>query len=260
MDERQKTAGREFLKDNLRLQIDFYRSDQNRGVAAPPLQKPPRPEQVFLQLPGEAHWQGFAGTDLLQAIKARRSHRSFSPQSLTLAEVALLLWATQGVRGVAGPGSALRTVPSAGCRHAFESYLLVSNVEELAPGIYRYLPVEHALVLERACSEETLARQLQPASLNQSFVARAPLVLAWTAIPYRMEWRYLEAAYRVMLLDAGHLCQNLYLACEALGAGTCAIAAYHQPLMDQLLGVDGEEEFTIYMAPVGKLSTGAAGS
>jgi hypothetical protein len=45
----------------------------------------------------------------------------------------------------------------------------------------------------------------------------------------------------------------MYLACEAIGAGTCAIAAYHQALMDELLGVDGKDEFTIYLAPVGKV-------
>lgn len=253
MEQKASNRGRELLKDSLRLEINFSLSDQNCGIAPPPLQKPARPDQQLIALPGESHWQAFAGTDLLQAIKARRSHRSFAPTPLTLTEVALLLWATQGTKEVIGPGSALRSVPSAGCRHAFESYLLVSNVEGLEPGLYRYLPVEHALVQEWASSAAALALQLQPASLNQSFVASAPLVLAWTAIPYRMEWRYLEAAYRVILLDAGHLCQNLYLTCEALGAGTCAIAAYHQQLMDQLLGVDGEDEFTIYLAPVGKL-------
>jgi hypothetical protein len=62
-----------------------------------------------------------------------------------------------------------------------------------------------------------------------------------------------EAAYKVIALDAGHLCQNLYLACEAIGAGTCAIAAYDQDRADELLGVDGEEEFSVYLAPVGKV-------
>ncbi len=56
-----------------------------------------------------------------------------------------------------------------------------------------------------------------------------------------------------MLLDAGHICQNLYLACESIASGTCGIAAYDQELMDQLVGVDGEEEFVVYMAPVGKV-------
>jgi SagB-type dehydrogenase family enzyme len=68
-----------------------------------------------------------------------------------------------------------------------------------------------------------------------------------------MEWRYDVAAHKVIALDAGHVCQNLYLACEAINAGTCAIAAYDQQALDALLGVDGTEEFTIYLAPVGKV-------
>ncbi len=68
----------------------------------------------------------------------------------------------------------------------------------------------------------------------------------------RMEWRYDLAAHKVIAIDAGHVCQNLYLACTSLGLGTCAIAAYHQEACDELLGVDGEEEFTIYLAPVGR--------
>jgi SagB-type dehydrogenase family enzyme len=94
---------------------------------------------------------------------------------------------------------------------------------------------------------------LGEATLRQHFVATAPVTFVWTAISYRMEWRYALAAHRVILMDVGHLCQNLYLACAAIGAGTCAIAAYHQGLMDQLLGVDGNDEFTVYLAPVGKI-------
>jgi nitroreductase len=60
-------------------------------------------------------------------------------------------------------------------------------------------------------------------------------------------------SHKVIALDAGHVCQNLYLACEAIDAGTCGIGAYHQHKMDALLGVDGEDEFTIYLAPVGKV-------
>jgi len=102
-------------------------------------------------------------------------------------------------------------------------------------------------------TEEGLARKLVEASLGQTFTGRAAVTFIWTAIPYRMEWRYEIAAHKVVAIDAGHVCQNLYLACEAIGAGTCAIAAYHQELMDRLLRVDGEDEFTIYLAPVGKV-------
>ena len=67
-----------------------------------------------------------------------------------------------------------------------------------------------------------------------------------------MEWRYDLAAHKVIAIDAGHVCQNLYLACEAINAGTCAIAAYDQEEMDLFLRVDGKNEFTIYLASVGK--------
>ncbi len=242
---------RAFLKDSLRLQIDFAGTDQNLGVAPPPVQKPPRAGQTPIVLPGLDSFRAFHGTDLVTAISGRCSHRRFRSQSITLTELAFLLWATQGIKEVIAPGCALRTVPSAGCRHAFETYLLVSAVDTLDNGIYRYLPIEHALVFEQTV--DNMPARLTQATLGQTFIAAAPVTFAWTVIPYRMEWRYDLAAHRVIALDAGHLCQNLYLACEAIAAGTCAIAAYHQKRMDALLKVDGEEEFTLYLAPVGKI-------
>jgi SagB-type dehydrogenase family enzyme len=61
----------------------------------------------------------------------------------------------------------------------------------------------------------------------------------------------MDRAHKVMLLDAGHLCQNLYLACEAIGLGTCAIGAYDQNKIDTFINVDGEDEFVVYLSPVG---------
>jgi SagB-type dehydrogenase family enzyme len=251
MDRSDIAAHREFLKDTLRLRINFRQTAQHLGHQPPPIEKPPRPGQPGIPLPGEDAFKAFAGTDLIEAIASRRSRRRFRDAPLSLAELAFLLWATQGVKEVLDPGHALRTVPSAGCRHPFESYLLVSRVVGLEPGLYRYLPVEHALVLERQIEE--MAAALDEATLHQRFAATAPVTFAWTVFPFRTEWRYDLAAHRVILMDVGHLCQNLYLACAAIGAGTCAIAAYHQELMDRLLGVDGQDEFTIYLAPVGKL-------
>jgi len=148
-------------------------------------------------------------------------------------------------------GTAFRTVPSAGCRHTFETYLGVLNVEGLEQGIYRYLPIEHQLLFE--FEEEGLSDRIVEATLGQSFAGTAPVTFVWTCIPYRMEWRYDIAAHKVIAIDAGHVCQNLYPASAAIGAGTCAVAAYHQEFMDRLLRVDGEDEFTVYLAPVGKV-------
>lgn len=253
MDQNEIPTYREFLKDSLRLKINFHLTDQNQGVEPPPLQKPPHSEQSLITLPGKEAWKAFAGTDLIDAIDGRQSHRRFRDTPLSVAELAFLLWATQGIRDIIGPGVALRTVPSAGCRHAFETYLCISHIEDLDPGIYRYLPIDHALVQEREVEADLLRRSLSRATLNQTFVAAAPVTFVWSVIPYRMEWRYHIAAHRVIAMDVGHVCQNLYLASQAVGAGTCAIAAYNQDLMDELVQVDGQDEFVIYLAPVGKV-------
>jgi SagB-type dehydrogenase family enzyme len=111
--------------------------------------------------------------------------------------------------------------------------------------------LEHQLLL--LSPRDGLGPQVAQAALGQPFAGKSAVTFVWTAIPYRMEWRYGLAAHKVIAIDAGHVCQNLYLACAAISAGTCAVAAYHQQAMDELLGVDGEEEFTIYLAPVGKI-------
>ncbi len=241
---------RNFLKDTVRLTLDFSQTDQSRGMPVPPIEKPCEPGSRRVTLPGPNEWQGIGQVNLIAAIQNRHSHRTFSTQPLTLEDMGFLLWATQGVRKKA-QGTAFRVVPSAGCRHALETYLCVLRVEGLETGVYRYLPLEHQLVLE--FSSDDLHQELASATLGQTFVGQAAVVFVWTTVPYRMEWRYSLAAHKVIALDAGHVCQNLYLACEAIGAGTCAIAAYNQALMDQLLRVDGKEEFTLYLAPVGKV-------
>jgi len=250
MDDKQIAANREFLKDSLRQTINFRFTDQSQGVPAPPVQKPPQDGQKLIELPGAQSWEAFRGTDLVDAMTMRQSRRRFRAEPLTRAELSFLLWMTQGIKKELAPGTTLRTVPSAGCRHPFETYLLVTGVEGLATGVYRYLPVGHALVLEK--EDEDLVEKIAPATLGQAFIAAAPVTFVWAALPYRTEWRYYTAAHRVILLDAGHVCENLYLACQAVGCGTCAVAAFHQERMDQLLGVDGTDEFTLYLAAVGK--------
>jgi SagB-type dehydrogenase family enzyme len=241
-----------FLKDTVRQSIDFRATPQSRQVPAPPLQKPCPEGASRIDLPdGAAAASRLCSMGVGDAIRKRESVRSYSLDALTLEELSALLWATQGVRQVLGPECALRTVPSAGARHAFETYVAASRVEGLASGLYRYLPFDGQVVEVSADGE--IGRKAAAACLGQQFVASAAATFFWTTIPARMEWRYDLAAHKVIAIDAGHVVQNLYLACAALGAGTCAIAAYDQAACDRLLGVDGDEEFTLYIAPVGKL-------
>lgn len=242
---------RYFLKDSVRKTIDFSQTDQSRGVAIPPIEKPCPPDALRIDLAQPGEWKDIPRLDVAAAIANRKTRRVYHKEPLTLTELSFLLWATQGVRGKVVGGHAYRTVPSAGCRHAFETYLIVLNVDGLEVGVYRYLPLSHQLLFE--FSQERLADALVGAVFGQSFMGKAAVTFAWTAIPHRMEWRYGLAAHKVIAIDAGHVCQNLYLACEAISAGTCAVAAYDQDAMDRLLRVDGEDEFAIYLAPVGKV-------
>jgi SagB-type dehydrogenase family enzyme len=242
---------RSFLKDTVRKTIDFSQTDQSRGIDPPPVEKPFAKEATRISLTPHGEWDGIEGIDVIAAIKNRKSRRICGDEPLTAEELSFLLWATQGIRMRIDSGHAYRTVPSAGCRHAFETYLCVLNVRGIDDGLYRYLPVEHELLLE--FTDERMAEKIVAATFGQPFTGRSAATFIWTAIPYRMEWRYGMAAHKVIALDAGHVCQNLYLACEAIGAGTCAIAAYDQEMMDQFVRVDGTDEFVIYLAPVGKV-------
>jgi SagB-type dehydrogenase family enzyme len=251
MDIPQIEQWRYFLKDTVRQSVDFSKTDQHTGVEPPPVEKPYPADAKRIELTPPGKWQGIPRIDLETAIGLRQSRRLFRDEPLSLDELSFLLWATQGIRRKIDRGTALRTVPSAGARHALETYLAVMDVAGLEAGVYRYLPVEHQLLLD--FFDKQLMQKLAQAALGQTFVSQAAAVFVWSAIPYRMEWRYATAAHKVIALDAGHVCQNLYLACEAIHAGCCAVAAYNQQLIDQLLRLDGRDEFVIYMAPVGKV-------
>jgi len=221
-----------------------------QGFPTPPLQKAlpenariiDLPDPDFESMPGEA--------SLPRLIERRRSRRSYVPAPLTLPELSFLLWATQGVRE-AGSSFTLRTVPSAGARHPLETTLCLNRVYELAPGLYRYLPLEHKLCV--LSEEENSSRRLAEACLGQNMFVTCAVAFIWTTVIERSRWKYQQRAFRYIYLDAGHVCQNLYLACEALGMGCCAVAAFDDDAVNALLDVDGKAEFVIYLATVGRI-------
>ena len=243
------TAGRGVLKSDEWETWRRSETDQKRGVPYPPLEEPVPPDALLVDLvaPGDF---AVGRMPLIDAIRIRMSHRTFTDERLTLEELSFLLWATQGVRELVQEGRvSRRTVPSGGSRHPFETYLCIQRVRDLKPGLYRYLPLEHKLSLLR--TEPDLYQKVNDATNKQNY--GGAVIFIWTTIPYRTEWRYSFLSPKLIALDAGHLCQNLYLACTAIGAGTCALDEYDQDKVDRLLGVDGQDEFAIYCAPVGKV-------
>jgi len=145
----------------------------------------------------------------------------------------------------------LRTVPSAGSRHPFETYVLATRVEGLATGIYGYVADQHQL--QEVQLGEDLGARCAEVSYRQQMVARGAATFIWAADAYRSVWRYGDRAYRYLHLDAGHVCAHLYLAVAAVDCGCCGIAAYDDDGYNKLLGLDGVDEFVVYLASVGKL-------
>ncbi len=240
---------RNFLKDSIRKEIDFSQTDQSQGVPVPPIEKPYDRSQKRIELIS-ADWEEIYDLKLTSAILNRKSHRNFTDESLSLMELSFLLWATQGIRLYAG-AYAFRQVPSAGCRHTLETYLTIFNVDGVDEGVYRYLPLTHELLLE--FKTDNLKEKMIEATFHQNFAGESAVTFIWSTIPYRMEWRYGLDSHKVIALDAGHAGENLYLAVEAIRCGTCAIGAYDQEYLDELLRLDGEDEFAIYLFPVGKV-------
>ncbi len=222
---------------------------QMKGTAPPLLELPYDKQKKVIDLPDPQKIKGY-DIDLRDAIEKRESRRGYARNPLALEELSFLLWSTQGVKQVTG-GATLRTVPSAGARHALETYLLVNNVKDLDPGLYRFLAIEHGLI--NLSKDPGLSRKITHACLGQDIVSTSAVTFIWAAVPYRMNWRYGERGYRYVHLDAGHACQNLYLSAEAIQSGVCAIGAFSDDEMNSVLGIDGEEQFVMYLATVGKV-------
>jgi len=243
---------RQFLKNQTLPGMSEMETDMMKRLPIPPIQKPYPAGGTFIDLPSHEDVRSRAHASLIDAIDGRASRRVFTKDAITLDHLAFLLWCTQGVRGLIRDGLVtLRTVPSGGGMHPFETYLLVHNVEGLTPGIYRYLAIEHQL-LEVAVRIENLREQIVGICNGQEYVGAGAVTFVWAVRPYRTEYRYGHDSLKDILISVGHICQNLYLACEGLGLGTCATVAYQQAALDALLGLDGDDEISLYVAPVGR--------
>lgn len=243
---------RNFLKSNFD-EFKNIKTDKMKGVSQPPIVKPYQLYSKIIDLPKVSE-EILENSNIYECIKERRSTRFYDNKSMSLEELSYLLWSTQGITGTNSVGLTLRTVPCSGATHSFETYLFIMGVEGMQKGVYRYLPVEHKLLfmfelnnIDNKVDEITLDQPFVP-----NFAKKAAVVFAWSTIPYRSEWKFDITAHKKILIDIGHVCQNLYLASESVGAGTCAIGIYDQKVIDEILELDGNEEFVIYLAAVGK--------
>lgn len=187
------------------------------------------------------------GKSLWEVLATRRSVRDFQSQPLSKQDVSQLLWAAQGITAE-HMGYRFRTTPSAGALYPVETYLVVNNMEEVPQGVYHYAVEQHGL---EQIKEGDYRVPVARAALDQKIAYEANLVFVWTAIFERCKWKYKQRAYRYVYLDAGHIAQSVALASVALGLGSCQVAAIYDDEANDLLGVEGMEESTLYMTMVG---------
>jgi SagB-type dehydrogenase family enzyme len=239
--------GQEFMEKSKPQYL--MESLQKLGVEQPPLENSYDSSVSLIPLPAEDTIPAYP-IDLRKAIEQRRTLRRYEKESLTIDELTFLLWTTQGVKSVTKRPVTFRTVPSAGARHAFETHVLVNSVKGLESGLYRYIALEHALLPLDADAD--IAQQISDACQYQKQITESAVTFIWVAEMTRMYWRYGERGYRYIHLDAGHVCQNLYLSAEAINCGVCAIAAFDDDQLNGVLKLDGNEQFVVYLGTVGK--------
>jgi SagB-type dehydrogenase family enzyme len=201
------------------------------------------------------------GGQFVDVLRARRTWRRFSRRPLALEDLSTLLGLTFGVQDwleLPGVGrSPLKTSPSGGARHSIEAYVVARRVDGLKAGVYHYVADRHEL--------ELLHRGPRPFTQylpTQTWFTAASALVLMTAIFPRVQWRYsFPRAYRVVLAEAGHVCQTFCLTATWLGLAPFCSMALADSRIEKDLGIDGVTESVLYAAGVGtrpRIASGAA--
>ncbi len=178
------------------------------------------------------------------ALRARRSVRAFTRDSIALGDVAQLLWAAQGANRPDGG----RTAPSAGATYPLEVLLLPVRVSGLAAGTYRYRSDGH--VLQPVQPADAVPAFLASAA-RQPWIADAAALLVITGVGERTARRYGERAERYVAIEVGHAAQNVALQAAALGLGTTYVGAFSDSAVARILALPaGERAYAVL--PVGR--------
>jgi SagB-type dehydrogenase family enzyme len=241
MDDLKKSLGYRYLHETKFEEQTLRRTARLDIGPAQPFKQYADAEKV--KLPTD--WKMDKG--LHEVLQYRRSHRRYTEAPLSMEALAVLLWASQGISARAG-NFFFRTAPSAGALYPVETYLSIQNVQSLSPGLFHFQPAEFCLERLRDGFE---GKKVAAAALGQNFLAGAGVVFIWSAVLRRNFSKYGHRGLRYVMMDVGHVCQNLLLAAEALDLGACPVAAFYDDALNRLLGLEGNEETVIYLAAVG---------
>jgi len=179
-----------------------------------------------------------------ETLLRRRSVREYASVPLTLDQVSQLLWAAQGITSQRGG----RTAPSAGALYPLELYVAVGNVENLAPGVYKYRPERHELF---KISNDDVRGELAKAALGQGWVKEGAIDIVIAAVYERTTRKYGDRGVKYVHMEAGHAAQNICLQAVALDLGIVTVGAFLDDQVRSTMGMP-EDEVPLYVIPVGR--------
>lgn len=191
----------------------------------------------------------YTGLTVAQAIKQRRSLRTYSKEPITKSQLSQLLFAAQGITEKTF-GRGLRVAPSAGALYPFEIYIVANNVRDLPKGIYHYSVLDHGLELLK---EGDFSRKITSAGIDQDMLGKSGVTFILSAIFDRVRQKYGERGYRYTYIEAGHISQNIYLQAVSLNLGSVCVGAFFDDKVNELIDVDGRYEAAVYLHAVGSL-------
>lgn len=197
--------------------------------------------EMIIKLPEVEYDSDFS---IEKSLLKRRSIRRYKDEPLKISGVSQLLWAAQGITNNRG----LRTAPSAGALYPLEVYVIVGNVHELQPGIYKYKPQEHEIHM---LMEGDKRKDICNASLGQSCVEDGAIVIIFSAVYERTTRKYQERGIRYVYMEVGHAAQNVYLQAESLNLGTVVVGAFYDDEIKRIMNMPDEEN-PLYIMPVGR--------
>ena len=235
----------QFERDHAAVDRQLRRKARREGL--PPAIKR-YPAAGSISLPRQKYEGSFP-----EVLLARRTWRRFSRRAVSQADLGMLLGLTWGIHDwleLRGQGRLpLKTSPSGGARHPIEVYVVARAVEGVAPGLYHYAPDRHRLERLRAGAS---ARQIVSYLPTQTYFGPAAALMLMTAVFGRTQWKYdFPRAYRVVLAEAGHLCQTFCLTATWLGLAPFCTMALDDSRIERDLGLDGVTESILYAAGVG---------
>ena len=226
---------------------------EEKMKALPTTRAPPQFKRIAAAAPIRLPAPEIQQDTFFETLHARRTHREFAKAAVSLESVSNLLQTTWGVQGYVQTNVfgklPYKTSPSGGARHPVEVYLVALRVKGLDRGIYHYQAKDNHLA---KLPGKASARMASAYCADQPYFGEAAALFIMTAVFARTMWKYGRArAYRVVLLETGHLGQTFCLTATRLGLAPFTTAALKDSVIEKDLGIDGISESVLYVTGVG---------